>query len=180
MILSCNGQGKYLDKQTVLNIYEKKYDSLRQNLRDSLAQGIRSVNDFNTLYTPDERKKLDSIISNFKTSSGLQIAIITYDSSMLSADSIEDVTSIIAIKNQINTTIGISIPYRIMHIWNDSLVNNTMLPQHETKYIIDHNFIPDFKNGQYFQGTLEGLKAIMHTIEVNAKAGKGIKKKDGS
>jgi uncharacterized membrane protein YgcG len=34
-----------------------------------------------------------------------------------------------------------------------------------TKRIIDTNFIPGFKTGNYYEGTLNGLRALMATLD---------------
>ena len=142
-----HGQNKYLPEATVLKIIEKKYDSLRTSLRDSLASNISSVNDYNRAFTNEENVQLDILIKDFKKQTGLQLVVFTLDSLMTSKDSVHEVTQIIGIKNQINTTVGISFPYRDMFIWNDSLVNNTVLDKNETKTIINEKFFPSFRKG---------------------------------
>lgn len=154
-------QKKPLPESTVLKIFEKKYDSLRTLLKDSLSRGINNVNDYNSAFSDFEKKYLDSLISDFKQKSDVQITIFTYDSLMTSKDSVEATTQIIGTKYQINTTIGLSFPNKFMSIWNDSLTNNTILAEHEAKYMIDKEFIPHFKNGQFFRGTAEGLQSII-------------------
>ena len=161
-ISACShSQKKPLSESTVLKIFEKKYDSLRTLLKDSLAVGITNVNDYNHVFISSEKQQLDSLIVEFKRKSGVQITIFTFDSLMTSKDSVEAVTQIIGTKYQINTTIGLSFPNKSMSIWNDSLTNNTILAEHEAKYMIDEKFIPFFKNGQFFKGTVEGLQAII-------------------
>ena len=173
-----HGQNKYLPEATVLKIIEKKYDSLRTSLRDSLASNISSVNDYNRAFTSEENVQLDILIKDFKKQTGLQLVVFTLDSLMTSKDSVHEVTQIIGIKNQINTTVGISFPYRDMFIWNDSLVNNTVLDKNETKTIINEKFFPSFRKGDYFIGTFEGIKAIMQRINYNRKY-KGLNKNGG-
>src|SRR5205085_11014645 len=120
--LQCsNRQQKPISEEEVFKINEKKYDSLRQFVKDSLAQGVHNVNDFKLLYSSREKTQLDSIITNFKNQAGLKITIITFDSSMTTRDSVYEVTRIIGIRNRMNITIGISIPFRIVSVWNDSL-----------------------------------------------------------
>lgn len=113
---------------------------------------------------------MDSIIRDFKGQTGIKIVLFTFDSLMTTKDSVSAVTQIIGTKHQINTTVGISLLFKGMYIWNDSLTNNTVLYQFETKDIIDKNFIPFFKKEEYFNGTFEGIKAIMHKINNNRRA----------
>ena len=55
-----------------------------------------------------------------------------------------------------------------MYIWNDSLINQTVLNQFEAKKIIDISFVPKFRNGEYFLGALNGLHTIIERIKINA------------
>ncbi len=168
--LACsNGQKKFLPESTVLKIIEGKYDSLRVVLKDSLSKGINSVNDYNNVFQPNEKKYLDSIIKAFKHDNGIQLIIFSFDSTMTSKDSVNEITKIIGIKNQINTTIGFSFPNKSMSIWNDSLINNTIFTEYEAKYMIDKKFIPFFKTGDPFRGTVEGLQAIIKRMINNRK-----------
>src|SRR4051812_31513570 len=82
-----NSQNKPLSEEAVFRIFEKKYDSLRARIKDSLAKGINNVNDFDVLYTDCEKRQLDSVITDYKTKTALTIALITFDSLMLSKDS---------------------------------------------------------------------------------------------
>jgi|GEM_PF-4441002 len=160
---------KYLSEATVFKMAEEKYDSLRGALKDSLALGIKNVNDYNHSFTEDEKVRLDSLINDFKKQTGLRLIIFTLDSLMTSKDSVFDVTQIVGIKNHINITVAIPFPYRTMSIWNDSLVNNTVLNAYDTKYIIENSFVPLFKRQEYFTGTFEGTRAIMQHINNNIK-----------
>lgn len=164
IVFSCSNVHSSRDF-TKTNIQNDPYDSLRQNIRDSLRRGLKNVNDYYNLYTDTQRVRLDSIITNFGKSTKLNITIITFDSTMSSADSVEIVTKIIGIKNKINTTIGISPTYRKMYIWNDSLVNNTVFTSHEAKEVIETKFIPAFRQENYYEGTLQGLVTIISTIK---------------
>ena len=170
-----HSQNKYLPEATVLKIIEKKYDSLRKVLKDSLAVGINNVNDYNQAFTSEEKIRLDSLIKEFKKQTGFQLVVFTFDSLMTSKDSVHEITQIVGIKNEINTTLGISFPFRDMYIWNDSLVNNTVLDVEETKAIIEEKFFPSFRRAEYFDGVFEGIKAIMQKINNNRKYKSSIK-----
>lgn len=158
-----------MSEEAVLKIIEGKYDSLRPAIKDKLSQGMNNVNDFQHLYSSEEANLLDSVITDYKTRNNLRIALITFDSIMTSLDSVEAVTQIIGIKNRINTTIGISIAAKTIFIWNDSLMNQTVLKQYESKAIIDSSIIPFFKRDDYFTGTLNGLTAIAKKVEENTR-----------
>ncbi|HEX6333676.1 MAG TPA: TPM domain-containing protein [Flavisolibacter sp.] len=169
---------KHLSEAAVLKIAEKNYDLLRTVLKDSLANGIQNVNDYDRSFTGAEKMQLDSLIRAFRNQTGHRITIFTFDSLMTSKDSIEEVTIIVGTKNQVNTTLGISFPNKEIFIWNDSLTNNTRLDQFETKRIIDQKFIPFYKNEAYFKGTFEGIRAIIQSID-NKQQSKKQTKNDG-
>jgi uncharacterized membrane protein YgcG len=60
-------------------------------------------------------------------------------------------------------TIGLSKGYRFMRIENGYGIQN-ILTDNETKKIIDSAFIPYFKKGEYFEGIVNGLEAIMKKL----------------
>ncbi|MBL0202582.1 MAG: TPM domain-containing protein [Chitinophagaceae bacterium] len=171
--VSSHSQKRPLPESAVLKIFEKKYDSLRILLKDSLSRGVNNINDYNNVFRGFEKKYLDSLIVEFKRKSGIQITIFTYDSLMTSKDSVEVTTQIIGTKYQINTAIGLSFPNKSMSIWNDSLTNNTIFAEHKAKYMIDEKFIPYFKSGQLFRGTVEGLQSIIKWMTNRRRESKG-------
>jgi uncharacterized protein len=158
------GQNKIESEEIVHERFVKKYDSLRTSLKDSLHSTIQNVNDFGGLFTATEKIQIDSLLSDFKKQSGLRMVVITFDSTMTSKDSVIEVTDIVGIKNRINTTIGIANSYKFMHIWNDSLLNRSLISQSTTKEIIDSFFIPSFKKGEYFEGTIQGIDELKKRI----------------
>jgi len=65
-------------------------------------------------------------------------------------------------------TIGICRGYRKMRIQNGDGIEK-ILTDRETKEIIDTAFIPSFKDGKYFEGTLIGVKTLIATLGKNAE-----------
>jgi uncharacterized protein len=97
----------------------------------------------------------------------IEIAIVTLDTSCTTAEAFNDLALHIANtwgvgkKDKNNgVTICISKGYRKIRICNgygiEKLINDA-----ETKQIVDSYFIAAFKKGDYYNGTLEGLLAIM-------------------
>jgi uncharacterized protein len=62
--------------------------------------------------------------------------------------------------------IGISRGYRKMRIQNGKGIES-VLTDEETKKIIDTSFIPHFREGKYYEGTINGLKNLMETLIKN-------------
>lgn len=146
-----------------------------QDFWDSLPEPVGYVNDYENLYTDSEEKTLDSLIAGFERKTTIQIALITFDTTMTTKDSLEALTLRIANvwgvgqKDKNNgVTIGICRGYRKMRIQNGDGIEK-ILTDRETKEIIDTAFIPSFKDGKYFEGTLIGVKTLIATLGKNAE-----------
>jgi uncharacterized protein len=136
----------------------------------SLPKPVGVVNDFERILSANQEKYLDSMIKAYEKKTTVQIALITIDTSMISRDKFENYVYRIANdwgvgqkeKNN-GVTIGLSKGYRFMRIETGYGIRN-ILTDNETKKIIDEAFIPYFKKGQYFEGIVNGLEAIMKKI----------------
>jgi uncharacterized protein len=139
----------------------------KQLFRDKLPKPIGWVNDFEELYSEEQKHSLDSIISDYNAKTTIEIAIVTIDTSMISDERFEDFTLYISntwgvgVKGKDNgILIGISNGYRRMRIQNGYGIEK-IISDEETKEIIDKYFIPYFKNGDYYSGTLTGLTRLI-------------------
>jgi uncharacterized protein len=147
----------------------------RQYFQDSLPKPLKYINDFEYLFTESERQTLDSLLHDFEKRTSIQIVVITIDSTMIPKDSLDAFTLKIANywgigqKDKNNgVAIGISRSYKKMRIQNGYGIEK-ILTDAETKEIIDTAFIPSFRNADYFQGTLTGLKSLMKILEERNK-----------
>jgi len=129
------------------------------------------VNDYENLFSENEEKTLDSLISEFERKTSNEIAIITIDSTNLKNQEINDFTLKLANywgigKKEKNNGIlfCISSQLRKIRIENGFGIEK-VLTNEKTKEIIDNNMIPYFKESEYYQGTLSGLYAIMNGLE---------------
>lgn len=147
-----------------------KQTSAPISLRDSLPQQTGYVNDYEGLFTRIEKDSLESIIKLFEKETTIQIAVITLDSTITTATTLEQTTLQIANawgvgekgKNN-GIAIGISKQFRKMRIQNGYGIAK-ILSDSETKKIVDEDFIPSFKNGQYYNGTKKGLLSLMKKL----------------
>jgi uncharacterized protein len=128
------------------------------------------TSDFEHIFSSDQLNELDSIISNFEKETTNEIAIVTIDSSWATRESFDSLTLGIlrtwgvGKKSKNNgILIGISTGLRIIRIQNGYGIE-AKLTDGETKKIIDDIIIPEFKNGNFFQGTKNGLLALMQKI----------------
>jgi uncharacterized protein len=137
----------------------------------SLPEPKGNVNDFVSLFLPEQQNTLEAIIGNHEKKTGDQIAIITIDSAMLGKCSVEEYTFEIANywgvgqkeKNN-GIVIGIAPGLKKIRIENGYGIEK-ILTNDETKTIIDSDMIPEFKNAAYFEGTRKGLIAIIKKLE---------------
>jgi uncharacterized protein len=128
------------------------------------------TSDFEGIFTQDQIFVLDSIIASFEQETTNEIAIVTIDKSWTTEESFDSLTLTIARnwgvgkKDKNNgILIGISTGLGIIRIQNGYGIE-TILSDAETKKIIDNIIIPEFKNGNYFEGTKNGLFALMQKI----------------
>lgn len=113
---------------------------------------------------------MDSIIDKFEKETTNEIAIVTIDSSWTTKESFDSLTLAIARnwgvgkKDKNNgILIGISTGLRKIRIQNGYGIE-AILTDAETKKIINDIIIPEFKKGNYFEGTKSGLLALMQKV----------------
>ncbi|MBS0646403.1 MAG: TPM domain-containing protein [Verrucomicrobia bacterium] len=128
------------------------------------------TSDYEHIFTQDQIFELDSIIDKFEKETTNEIAIVTIDSSWTTKESFDSLTLAIARnwgvgkKDKNNgILIGISTGLRKIRIQNGYGIE-AILTDAETKKIIDDIIIPEFKKGNYFEGTKSGLLALMQKV----------------
>lgn len=163
------------DTQPQDSLYEQKLAAFRQTIWDSLSKPQSWITDYENLFTDTEKSKLDSIINEFEKETAIEIAIITVDTMFVSKQKFEDFAFHIANmwgigKKEVNNgiLIAISREYRQMRIVNGYGIEK-LITDNETKLIIDDYFIPDFKNGEYFKGTISGLSELTGVLKTKLK-----------
>ncbi|MEP6584102.1 MAG: TPM domain-containing protein [Ginsengibacter sp.] len=129
------------------------------------------VNDFEHLFTPEQVKTLDSTIIAVHNKTSVQIAIITIDSMMVNKNQLEDFTKEtfiswgLQVNGQFNgILIGLSNKYKKLRIENGSGVEQA-LTDYEVQGIVENAFMSYLKENKYFEGTINGLAAIMNKLK---------------
>lgn len=142
----------------------------KQLFWDSLPKPIGFVNDYENIYSDSEEKILDSIITNFKKKTTIQIALITLDTTLVAEDSLDalilrigNVWGVGQKEKNNGIVIGICKGYRKMRIQNGYGIEK-VLTDNQTKEIIDNAFIPSFREDNYYEGTLRGLENLMKVL----------------
>ena len=169
---SGNAKAQVEDQSATTYLNIEKY---RQLFWDSLPKPVSWTNDFAQVYSTRERKSLDSIITDFEKETTMEICIVTLDTFCTSKERFEDLTLHILDswgvgKKGINNGIVICISpgYRKIRIDTGTGIEK-YLTDAEIKYIIDQNFIPEFKNADFYKGTLEGLQALISKLNDKLK-----------
>ena len=166
----CNAQDTSANNlRATLYINKEQSDSLA--MRIPPARGY--VNDFVRLFTTGEVTSLDSLVSAYERKTTVEIAVATVDSAMVKGADFEDYTLVMTRKWGVGKKeknngilIVISPDLRRIRIQNGYGIEK-ILSDAETKYIIDNSFIPKFKEGKYFEGTRDGIIAIMNKLKQN-------------
>jgi uncharacterized protein len=158
------------------NKAQTKSQSEKLLFKDSFPRAAGYVNDFAAVYSQTEKDSLENMIGHFEDSTSIQIAIITFRSSMVPIDSLEALTKAIGNawgvgqkETNNGVVIGICPEYRRMTIRNGLGIEKIMSNE-ETKEIIDTYFTPGFKESKYFEGTVTGLQALVQILTKKLKA----------
>lgn len=129
------------------------------------------LNDYEDLFTAREEKTLDSLLKAFEGETTIQIALVTLPQYMVARDGIDSFTLTLANswgvgqKGRDNgVLVGISRGWRYMRIQTGKGIREE-LPDKEVKSLIDNAFLPHFRNGNYYEGTIVGLRALMGKLE---------------
>ena len=139
-----------------------------------VVKKVRIV-DNEKIFTKDQIKQLDSIVENCWNKKIAEIAIITIDDRHTDNENFDQyvLNNLTAYasgeygKNN-GIVIAISKKLRQMRIENGYGIQR-LLSDEDTKKIIDEVFIPKFKEEKYFEGTLNGLNAIINYLQKVSK-----------
>jgi len=155
--------------------HARQLQEYRQHFRDSPPKATGWTTDMERLFTDAQKLHLDSLIRDYEKKTTVEIAIVTLDTNATSTDKFDDLalhisnTWGVGKKDKNNgVTICISKGYRRMRICNGYGIEK-ILSDDETKDIVDNDFIPSFKAGDYYKGTLLGLAAIMAKLDAKMK-----------
>jgi uncharacterized protein len=128
------------------------------------------VSDYGHLFTDDQVKVLDSMLSAYERKTTNEIAVLTFDSSFIHSENFDSL--VLAIHNfwQVGKIhknngilIGISTAKRLIRINNGYGIEDRLTDE-QTKAIIDDIIIPAFKKGDFFDGLKNAIQAIIKKI----------------
>lgn len=128
------------------------------------------INDFESIFSQAERKTLDSLVRAFEKETTAEIVVVTLDSSFSPIDKFD--SSVTALHNKWGAgkkgknngvLIAICNDYRKIRIANGLGIEEKMTDE-ETKQIIEMVIIPEYRQGNFYEGTRKGILAIMKEI----------------
>lgn len=170
VVINVNSQT--VEKKQNDSLKQKTITSFRKIYWDNLPKPKGWINDYDKVLSNDEEIKLDSLISAFEIETTIEIAIVTIDTINVSKENFEALTLHIAKtwgvgkKGKDNgILVGFSKDYRKIRIeLGDGITK--IFSEQETSEIIDHDFVPEFKKGNYYQGMFNGVIKIMESLRV--------------
>lgn len=172
LLVSCSSA-----KQTNSTIASKKNEAkvILPQQQVATPANMSFVYDNEGIFTPAEAKKLDSLVRTFEKSNLISIKLVTINDPAVTKETFDqhnkkilDEWSAAHGNSDKCMAISISKSLRQMRIDFGPFVKR-LLSDDEAKSIIENNFKPFFRQEQYYQGTLNGLHALMDTIRKNIK-----------
>ena len=142
----------------------------RADLVRKIPQPVGWVNDYAFLFTNEQVKQLDSLITKYEKETTVEIAVLTLEPGRTNQRDFDEFTTLIGNvwgvgKKDIDNGILIAIApdLRRIRIHNGRGIEK-VLSNEKTKEIIDNVFIAYFKDGKYFEGTMQGILALIKAL----------------
>lgn len=134
------------------------------------------VNDFENIFTEDQERTLDSLISEYEKRTTTEIAIITIPTSATDKERFNELTLFIANKWGVGKKekdngilIAISKGHRTIRI-NNGFGIEKLITDNQTKQIIDQIIIPSFKADDFYKGIFDGIQEIKRILDEGSKS----------
>lgn len=167
--INLNAQNTEVIKNDSLK--NKSVELFRKIFWENLPKPVSFTNDYENLYSDAEQTKLDSIITKFEKETTFEIGIVTIDTIKTSKENFNNLSLHIAQtwgigkKDKENgILIAISKGYRRIRIEHGNGIEKIIIEK-ETSEIIENYFIPEFRKGEYYKGTLNGLNEIIKLLK---------------
>ncbi len=148
----------------------KQLQVYRQNLWDTLPAAIGWVNDYENLFSPEEKHTLEKTLEHFEKETSIEICIVTLDSNMVAEDKFSEfsyrlmkIWGIGKISKSNGMVICISKDYKRLCVTTDFGIDK-FITQNDKNKMINRDFVPYFSKNDYYDGTANGLNAILSKI----------------
>ncbi|MBL7779200.1 MAG: TPM domain-containing protein [Chitinophagales bacterium] len=158
--------------QTDTTLSAQKLHEYRVAFWETPPAPVGWVTDFEQLFTAAEADTLNRLLAAFEKQTGNEMAVVTLDTFCVTKDLFAALSLHLANewgvgkKGKDNgVLIALSRGHRQVRVnVGDGLL--PLLPDAQTKQLIDEVMIPYFKNGQYYEGTLAGVRAVLIQIGI--------------
>ncbi len=145
---------------------------------NNIPKPLNWTNDYENIYTDEEQTQLNNLILAFEKETSIEIAIVTLDTIKTSAEKFNSLSLHIANTWKIGKAeknngilIAISAGYRKIKIHTGDGISDRM-SEYDTKEILQNYFLPAFKNGEYYAGTMNGLNQIIKLLKTSPNINK--------
>ena len=160
---------------TLLSIF--LYSVFSASAQDSLATYWQQlpeptgwVNDFEDLFTPEQESTLDSLLADYEQQTTREMVVVTIPTYATSIERF-DALALFILKDwdigkpemDNGMVIAISKGHGSMRIEYGGGISMLMTNE-QTKQIIDENIIPQFKEGDFYTGVVDGIEAIKQLL----------------
>ena len=156
----------YSNRPTAAQIEE-----YRNSIWEDVPQPDGWTNDFEGIFSPDEEVSLTQLITSLENKTGIEIALVTVDSNMVSVDKFDDfadhllnVWGVGKVDKDNGILICISSQHQRISISRGAGIDR-FLTGLALRQIITKNFIPFYMKNNYFGGTLNGLSALVRRLQ---------------
>ncbi len=163
--------GQSTNKQTNTEMDSINIHVTSKKFGDNIPDPTGYINDYENIFTDNQKIILDSLLKAFDKQNTIEIAILTLDSSQTTALEFDDLVLKIAKKwgvgkkNKDNgILIGLSSSLRTMRIQNGFGIEKVLTNEY-TQKIINIYCIPQFKKGDYFEGTKQCIYALIDKLK---------------
>jgi len=147
-------------------------EKFRHYFNNTLPLPKNYVSDYENIFTEEQETWLNHLIDSFEKRSTNEIAVVSFDTVMVTKQNFDALTLKLANawgigkedKNN-GVLIGICSGYKKMRIQNGKGIEK-ILSEAETKLIVDSSFLPRFKEGNYFEGTVNGINHLIQKLMI--------------
>jgi uncharacterized protein len=143
----------------------------RQSLWDTLPAAIGWVNDFGDLFTSAQERTLEKTLEHFERATTVEICIVTVDSNMVAQDKFSEFSyrlmkrwGIGKITKSNGIVICICKDYRRICVTTDFGIDR-YVSEGDKNRMINRDFAPYFAKNDYYDGTYNGLNALLTRID---------------
>jgi len=146
-------------------------NAYRQSIWDTLPAAIGWVNDFGDLFTSAQERTLEKTLEHFERATTVEICIVTIDSNMVAENNFNEFSyrlmkrwGIGKITKSNGIVICICKDYRRICVTTDFGIDR-YVNESDKNRVINKDFAPYFAKNDYYDGTYNGLNALLEKID---------------